>query len=98
MARTHVTQQHDLLDMPLKITPPQTDCGEGSMLSILVGQLCLVGQFCLVWQVYLAMRSIGMQFRQLLLVGQLRLDVSSESASQGSYVAVLFLQRRPSSL
>jgi len=84
MARTHVNQQRDLLDMPRKITPPQTDCSECSMLPILVGQLCLVGQFCLVWQVCLAMRSIGMRFRQLLLVGQLRLDISSESASQGS--------------
>ena len=31
----------------------------------------------------LAMRSIGMQLRQLRLVGQLRLDGSSESATQG---------------
>jgi len=29
------------------------------------------------------MRSIGMQFRQLLLIGQLRLDRSSENAARG---------------
>ena len=47
-----------------------------AVIACLVRLLRLVGSS-------VAMRSISMQFRQLLLVGQLRLDGSIESAAQG---------------
>jgi len=44
--------------------------------------LRLVGQIRLVGQLYFVMRSISMRFRQLLLIGQLSPDGSSESVSR----------------
>jgi len=63
-------------------------------LRLLVMQLRLVGQLCLVGQLHLAMHSIGMRFRQLILVGKLRLSEASWALAHTTFAWRTAIQLR----
>ena len=82
MLRTYVAQQRQLLHMARKITNPRPIVGRAHHAAHSRRAALYRRAAPSRWQLRLVMCSICMRYRQLLLVGQLSLEGSSECASQ----------------